>query len=30
MKYPDLIRSLKQGPVLPLYLFYGDEEFLLQ
>lgn len=29
-KYAELIRSLKQGPILPLYLFYGDEEFLLQ
>jgi DNA polymerase-3 subunit delta len=29
-KYPDLIRSLKQGPILPLYLFYGEEEFLIQ
>lgn len=30
MKYEELIRGLKQGKVLPLYLFYGDEEFLLQ
>jgi DNA polymerase-3 subunit delta len=29
-KYPDLIRSLKQGPILSLYLFYGEEEFLIQ
>lgn len=29
-KYPDLIRSLKQGPILPLYLFYGEEEFSIQ
>ena len=30
MKYEELIRGLKQGKVLPLYLFYGDEEFLIQ
>ena len=29
-KYEDLIRSLKQGKTLPLYLFYGEEEFLIQ
>lgn len=29
-KYPDLIRSLKQGKILPLYLFSGEEEFLIQ
>jgi DNA polymerase III subunit delta len=29
-KYSDLIRSLNQGKLLPLYLFYGDEEFLIQ
>jgi DNA polymerase III subunit delta len=30
IKYEELIRSLKQGKVLPLYLLYGDEEFLIQ
>jgi DNA polymerase-3 subunit delta len=29
-KYADLIRSLTQGKLLPLYLFYGEEEFLIQ
>jgi DNA polymerase-3 subunit delta len=29
-KYADLMRSIKQGPILPLYLFYGEEEFLIQ
>ncbi len=29
-KYQDLIRSLKTGPLLPLYLFFGEEEFLIQ
>lgn len=29
-KYEDLIKSLKQGKMLPLYLFYGEEEFLIQ
>jgi len=29
-KYEDLIRSLKQGKLLPLYLFFGEEEFLIQ
>ncbi len=26
----ELIRSLKQGTILPLYLFFGGEEFLIQ
>ena len=30
LKYQDLISSLKQGKILPLYLFYGEEEFLIQ
>ena len=30
LKYHDLIASLKQGTILPLYLFYGEEEFLIQ
>jgi len=30
MKSEELIRGLKQGKILPLYLFFGDEEFLLQ
>jgi DNA polymerase-3 subunit delta len=30
LKYQDLISSLKQGRILPLYLFYGEEEFLIQ
>jgi DNA polymerase-3 subunit delta len=30
LKYHDLISSLKQGKVLPLYLFFGEEEFLIQ
>ena len=30
LKYPDLISSLKQGKILPLYLFFGEEEFLIQ
>jgi DNA polymerase III subunit delta len=30
MKYPELISSLKQRTVLPLYLFFGEEEFLIQ
>lgn len=30
MKYNDLISSLKQGKILPLYLFFGEEEFLIQ
>jgi DNA polymerase-3 subunit delta len=29
-KYDDLIRGLKQGKILPVYLFFGDEEFLIQ
>jgi DNA polymerase-3 subunit delta len=30
LKYADLISSLKKGKILPLYLFYGEEEFLIQ
>ena len=30
LKYQELISSLKQGKILPLYLFYGEEEFLIQ
>ncbi len=30
LKYHDLIASIKQGKILPLYLFYGEEEFLMQ
>lgn len=30
LKYRELIAGLKQGRVLPLYLFFGDEEFLIQ
>jgi DNA polymerase-3 subunit delta len=30
MKYPELKSSLKQRMVLPLYLFFGEEEFLIQ
>jgi DNA polymerase-3 subunit delta len=30
LKHQDLISSLKQGKVLPVYLLFGDEEFLLQ
>ena len=30
LKYADLIASLKQGKILPLYLLYGEEEFLIQ
>jgi DNA polymerase-3 subunit delta len=30
LKYRDLISSLKQKKILPLYLFYGEEEFLIQ
>jgi DNA polymerase-3 subunit delta len=30
LKYNDLISGLKQGKVLPLYLFFGEEEFLIQ
>ncbi len=29
-KYEDLIRQLKQGRILPVYLFFGDEGFLVQ
>jgi DNA polymerase III subunit delta len=29
-KYEDLIKSLKQGKIFPLYLFFGEEEFLIQ
>lgn len=28
-KYEDLMRSLRQGKILPVYLFFGDEEFLI-
>ena len=30
LKYQDLISGLKKGAILPLYLFYGEEEFLIQ
>lgn len=30
LKYQDLISSLKQGKILPVYLFFGEEEFLMQ
>jgi DNA polymerase III subunit delta len=30
MKYLELVSSLKQRKVLPLYLFFGEEEFLIQ
>ncbi|MCK9420076.1 MAG: DNA polymerase III subunit delta [Nitrospirae bacterium] len=30
LKYQDLISSLKRGKILPLYLFFGEEEFLIQ
>ncbi|HUJ17842.1 MAG TPA: DNA polymerase III subunit delta [Nitrospirota bacterium] len=30
LKYSDLISGLKQGKVFSLYLFYGEEEFLVQ
>jgi len=30
MKYQELISSLKQRRVLPLYLLFGEEEFLIQ
>ncbi|HXY55408.1 MAG TPA: DNA polymerase III subunit delta [Nitrospirota bacterium] len=29
LKYHDLIASLRHGDILPLYLFYGEEEFLI-
>jgi len=28
-KYEDLMRGLRQGKILPVYLFFGDEEFLI-
>jgi DNA polymerase-3 subunit delta len=30
MKYSDLISGIKKGAILPLYLFYGEEDFLIQ
>jgi DNA polymerase-3 subunit delta len=30
MKSDELMRSLKQGRILPVYLLYGDEAFLIQ
>ncbi len=30
VKYLQLINDLKQGKILPLYLFFGEEEFLIQ
>ncbi len=30
LKYQDLISSLKQGKILPIYLFFGEEEYLAQ
>ncbi len=30
LKYADLISGLKQRKVLPLYLFFGEEEFLIR
>ena len=30
MKYQDFLSSLKQHTISPLYLFYGEEEFLIQ
>jgi DNA polymerase-3 subunit delta len=30
IKYHDLIKNLKAGKILPLYLLYGEEEFLNQ
>lgn len=30
LKYNDLTSGIKQGKVLPLYLFFGEEEFLIQ
>ncbi len=30
LKYRDLISDLKRGNILPLYLFSGEEEFLIQ
>ncbi len=29
-KYDDLMRGLRQGKILPVYLFFGDEEFLIE
>lgn len=29
-KYDDLMRGLRKGALLPAYLFFGDEEFLIQ
>ncbi len=30
MSHPLLERHLERGTLKPLYLFYGDEEFLMQ
>jgi len=30
LKYQDLISGIKQGNISPLYLFFGEEEFLIQ
>ena len=30
MKHDELMRGLRRGELLPLYLFYGQEEFLIQ
>ena len=30
LKYHDLIAGLRQGDIHPLYLFYGEEDFLIQ
>jgi len=30
LKYSELISGLRQGKILPLYLLYGEEEFLIQ
>jgi DNA polymerase III subunit delta len=30
LKHQELISSLKRGKILPLYLFFGDEEFLIK
>ena len=30
MKHDELMRGLRRGDLLPLYLFYGHEEFLIQ
>lgn len=29
-RYDDLIRNIRQNSISPLYLFFGDEEFLIQ